>query len=90
MANNIPLKVTDNSIGVHLTVSSDSRRIGMDVDIGHPVATNPYDGAYDVTPRVYAQTLETQGKSMSDDVTVYEIPVTSTSNPQGGLTVLIG
>lgn len=49
-----------------------------------------YDGSYEVTPRVHAQTLETEGKKMADDVTVYEIPVTRTSNLQGGLTVLIG
>lgn len=50
----------------------------------------PYEGAYDVMPRVYAQSLDTVGKYMTDDVTVYGIPVTYTSNPQGGQTVLIG
>ena len=49
-----------------------------------------YDGDDDVTPRLYSQSLETEGKAMSDDVTVFEIPVVKTSNLQGGLTVLIG
>ena len=49
-----------------------------------------YDGSYEVTPRLYAQYLDTDGKLMEDDVTVYEIPVTRTTNPTGGLTVLIG
>lgn len=49
-----------------------------------------YDGPYEMTPRVYSQMLETEGKQMLNNVTVYEIPVTRTSNPQGGLTVLIG
>lgn len=49
-----------------------------------------YSGAYAVTPRLYPQYLDTDGKIMSDDVTVYEIPVTQTSNPYGGQTVLIG
>lgn len=49
-----------------------------------------YTGTYEVTPRVYEQILDTDNKIMEDDVTVHEIPVTRTSNPQGGLTVLIG
>ena len=52
--------------------------------------SDPYTGEYIVTPRVYQQTLETAHKLMTDDVTVLEIPLTRTSNPQGGLTVLIG
>lgn len=51
---------------------------------------NMYGGPYEVTPRLYAQSLDTDGKLMEDDVTVYEIPVTITSNPHGGQTVLIG
>ena len=49
-----------------------------------------YDGLYEVTPRLYAQNLDTDGKLMEDDVTVYEIPISRTTNPTGGLTVLIG
>lgn len=49
-----------------------------------------YGGPYEVTPRLYAQSLDTDGKLMEDDVTVYEIPVTRTTNPHGGQTVLIG
>jgi len=49
-----------------------------------------YDGSYEVTPRLYAQSLDTDGKLMEDDVTVYEIPISHTTNPTGGLTVLIG
>ena len=49
-----------------------------------------YEGPYEVTPRLYQQELDTSHKVMSADVTVYEIPITRTSNPQDGLTVLIG
>lgn len=49
-----------------------------------------YTGPYEVTPRLYQQEFETSQKLMNDDVTVYEIPITRTSNPQDGLTVLIG
>lgn len=54
------------------------------------VGVEVYDGDYDVTPRLYAQYLDTDGKLMQDDVTVYEIPISHTTNPTGGLTVLIG
>ena len=49
-----------------------------------------YEGPYEVTPRLQQQVLETEGLAMSDDVTVYEIPITYTSNPYDGKTVLIG
>lgn len=49
-----------------------------------------YAGPYEVTPRLTAQTLETQAKLMADDVTVYEIPVVRTSNLYDGITVVIG
>lgn len=50
-----------------------------------------YTGEYTVKPKLYLeQTLETEGKQMLDDVTVLEIPVTTTSNIYGGKTVVIG
>ena len=58
--------------------------------IPNAVGVELYEGSYEVTPRVYAQYLDTDHKLMEDDVTVHEIPVTRTSNLQGGLTVLIG
>ena len=50
----------------------------------------PYEGPYEVTPEFSAQTLPTKGKSMRDDVTVHAMPVSRTTNPQGGKTVYIG
>ena len=49
-----------------------------------------YEGEYSVTPRLYEQTLATDGYLMRDDVTVEVIPVTQTSNLFGGQTVVIG
>ena len=59
------------------------------VEFGGAVSGD-YAGPYEVTPRVYTQILDTYGKLMEADVTVHEIPVTQTSNPYGGQTVLIG
>lgn len=65
---------------------------GMFADFGSVITVtgNPYEGEYEVTPRLYEQTLATENKTMLNDVTVYEIPITRTTNPTGGLTVLIG
>lgn len=49
-----------------------------------------YNGEYIVTPDVIAQYLETDSKVMRDDVTVLAVPYTEISNPDGGLTVIIG
>ena len=49
-----------------------------------------YDGDYTVTPRKVAQTLETDHKSMRDDVVVDAIFRSDVENPSGGYTVTIG
>lgn len=43
-----------------------------------------YDGVYDVIPKAYVmQTLDTNGKTMEDDVRVHEVPYYETSNLNG-------
>lgn len=87
----IPMRVYTDSVVIPMRVGTDSQTIGMKIGASYEVSeADTYDGSYEVTPRLYVQSLETDGKVMEDDVTVHEIPVTSTSNPQGGLTVLIG
>lgn len=85
---------------VRLKVSSApvvSFRLGMPaapaltVDLGRPVylGGEPYDGPYDVTPKVTAQTLQTAQKFMREDVSVRAIPYFDVSNPAGGNTIYI-
>lgn len=49
-----------------------------------------YGGDYAVTPQLTQMVLPTQGFLMRDDLTVREIPVSRVTNPQDGLTVIIG
>lgn len=49
-----------------------------------------YDGEYIVTPDTINQYLETDAKVMRDDVTVLAVPYAEVSNPDGGLTAIIG
>lgn len=51
----------------------------MGVNFGTPVVKEyvdapAYTGEYTVTPAEYEQVLETQGKRMTDNVTVAEVP----------------
>lgn len=48
-----------------------------------------YDGEYEITPTVDAQTLPVAEKTMREDLTVKEIPVYDVSNTAGGTTFYI-
>lgn len=63
----------------------------MAVELGRPVymGGEPYEGPYDVTPKVTAQTLPTAKKLMRDDVSVRAIPYFDVSNQAGGNTIYI-
>ena len=63
----------------------------MAVELGRPVyiGGDSYEGPYDVTPKVTAQTLPTAKKFMQEDVSVRAIPYFDVSNPAGGNTIYI-
>ena len=69
------------NIGQSLTASFDS---------SVAIVTDPYTGSYSVIPTFEDQILPTMNKNMLGDVVVHEIPVTYTTNPSDGITVLIG
>lgn len=48
-----------------------------------------YAGPYEVVPLVTSQTLETKHKTMTQDLTICEIPYAAVSNTAGGLTATI-
>ena len=65
--------------------------LGGEITLGSGSYYPEYEGSYTVTPTLNAsQTLSTNGTVMTDNVTVHQIPVTRTTNPEGGWTVLIG
>ena len=49
-----------------------------------------YEGSFEVTPKVDAQTLATADKFMAEDVHIKEIPFFDVTNLSGGSTVYIG
>ena len=84
----IRLKVS----GSHLRLNVNSPKIGM--KIGQAVIVSvggePYEGEYEVTPKISSQTLATAKKLMKDDMTIKAIPYFDVSNPAGGQTIYIG
>jgi hypothetical protein len=65
--------------------------IGIELSGGGGALAPAYRGPYEVVPEAYfAQTLETKGKRMREDVEVAEIPYCLASNLAGGYTATIG
>lgn len=50
---------------------------------------NPYEGEYEVTPKLEDQTLSTANRTLRRDVTIHEVPVYRVTNEAGGYTVTI-
>ena len=53
------------------------------------ISAEPFPGPYEVIPKTECQTLETEDKLMSRDMTVKAIPFYRTSNQSGGYTATI-
>ena len=50
---------------------------------------DPYMGPYEVVPKAWEdQILATNGKNMTDDVTVFEVPYDEVTNPTGTTVVI--
>lgn len=85
----VNLKPTEEEITV--SIDPDESEIdvslfaGETIDVEHP----DYEGPYEITPRVDAQSMDTHGKAMTQDVTVLAIPVYEVSN-EYGTTINIG
>lgn len=58
-------------------------------DISSGDVQKPYTGNYEVIPKIVDQVLETKNLSMTEDVTVKEIPTHKVSN-EFGTTIIIG
>ena len=86
----VPMKVAVSEVALPIHVSMSDVSIPMRAAVGYTSGGVPYPGEYEVTPRFSEQVLQTNGFVMRDDVTVHEIPVTETTNPYGGKTILIG
>jgi hypothetical protein len=89
----IPVKFSESISTFDIKFSKTGNKIEADFgtvqNVTEYVGGDPYDGSYEVTPKVDAQTMSTKGKVMIDDVTVNPIPFFNVSNNSGGSTVYI-
>ena len=71
-----------------------SQRLPVQFRSLHVVSARPevdyYEGAYEVTPKIEMQQLETKQKFLTDDIKIGGIPFFNVSNTSGGSTVYIG
>ena len=89
-ANDELILILDSNIELKLEYDQSSDMVLVD-DVPYSQHYEKYTGNYEVTPVLYDdQELLTRNKLMTDNVTVHEIPVTWTTNPYGGNTVVIG
>ena len=73
-----------------ISINANTMSLELDISDGSGGMLPPYEGEYVITPKPFTeQVLETKNKSMSDDVTVLEIPYSEVTNPEGGKTVNI-
>lgn len=72
------------------TLVGDHHKITGSLTIPNTPGLELYGGPYEVTPKAWEeQILQTEGKLMADDVTVFRVPYYETSNLYNGLTVFI-
>lgn len=87
---NIELEVVDVP-GIELLIDAEP---DVEFSMGDAVLGSyapVYHGETEVIPRLDTiQTLLTEGKKLESNITVREIPITQTTNPYGGKTVVIG
>lgn len=55
-----------------------------------PAHCIPYDGSYEVVPRVTEQSLPTADRHLSKNIIIQKIPYFEVDNIQAGQTVIIG
>ena len=88
------MNVTFSEIETSFNVDFVEMESDFNVDFGEvheitKILNEVYEGAYEVTPKVNAQELDTKEKFMRKNVTVRGVPVYETSNVSGGTTIYI-
>lgn len=62
----------------------------MKFDEGMMSRCEPYEGSYDIMPKLISQTLPTNDRHLYENILVRAIPYTEVTNIQRGLTAIIG
>jgi hypothetical protein len=86
----LSMKMRTDLVPLKFSFSSDIPVIKFTINDSGGGMLPYYDGAYVVDPRKVSQELDTENKSMRDNVLVNSIYYSEVLNPQGGNTVTIG
>lgn len=93
MIREIRLEFEESNQDIAVTVEETSQEIAVELEAVQTLTkfvNEPYEGDYEVVPKVTAQTMPTKDKVLSKDITVKSIPFFNVSNTSGGETIYIG
>ena len=79
---NLPVKFVESGGTLHA-------KMGEIHKVTEYIGGEEYEGAYEVTPKVEAQTMQTKNKVLIDDMTIKGIEIHRVKNNGGGTTVYI-
>ena len=88
----IQVKFVENEQKLDIDFAKTNQKLGADfgeVQYVTEFVGEKYEGDYEITPNVEAQTVPTKNKVLIDDMTIKSIPIYKTSNNSGGTTVYI-
>lgn len=86
----IQFEEEDEEFQLGFEESTDSFSVGFEEGIFTGGGLPLYTGAYEVTPKIEAQKLDTANRSMEKDVTIHAIPYYEVDNAYNGQTIVIG
>lgn len=79
-----------NNVKLHIICQEDGIEYTFNLTGSESSDYPEYSGPYEITPMAYTeQILDTDGKLMTDDVTVHKVPYWETENLKSGFTVYI-
>lgn len=73
-----------------LEIQQETEEIEISVESGTGGMYPYYDGEYQFVPKTTEMIIPTRQKSMKEDLTIFQIPYSEVSNPEGGSTITIG
>lgn len=85
----LEIELSISSEDLDLDIRLNDAEIDLEIEEGIGGRLPNYNGNYTVIPKTYEQTLETENKSMVDDVVIEKIPYSVVENASGGNTINI-
>lgn len=85
----LKVQAIENTVALSISGPKENLSLGVTEKIVGGGMLPWYEGSYETTPKIEAQVLETENKSMRSNLTIKAISYSSVSNPSGGETINI-